>query len=185
MSRASSLDEFQELASALKKAGSDFHASQVHGLICGLICTTPKKFDNQIWKKRILGKKNKVAENLLHQLLETTYHELTEFSLEFSLLLPDDETDINDRTEALGLWCQGFLTGFGQVENREKNDVGDAIHDLIEIANVSYGQIPGNEEDEHAYIELAEYIRLAVLMIFQETRTDGSKKNRDVKNYFH
>jgi uncharacterized protein YgfB (UPF0149 family) len=179
----SSLPGYTELTSALKNAESPFQAAEVHGFICGLLCATSGKIDNS-WEKIILGdKKNRSARELLEQLFETSYHLISEFSFEFALVLPDDKVDINARTEALGSWCQGFLTGLKQckvpIENREPSEVTDTLNDMLEIAKVNYGDMSANDEDETAYFELVEYVRLGVLMIFHEFLNPGSEDNLD------
>lgn len=188
MSIQSSLPNYTTLAKALKEAESSFQAAQVHGYICGLLCATSGKLDNS-WENKILTSKNRTAREMLNQLQETSFHLVSEFSFEFSLLLPSDRTDINERTEALGLWCQGFLTGLKQhnipVENREPGEMTDALNDILEIAQVSYGDLNTNDEDETAYFELVEYIRLAVLMIFHELKNDNPSKNPEDETWIH
>ena len=80
---------------------------------------------------------------------------MNQFSFEYNLLLPNDDTDINVRAEALGIWCQGFLTGLQQaeisLEKHANTELTDAIKDITEIAQISYGDIPSTDEDETAY----------------------------------
>lgn len=176
MTIISSLPSYSELADALEKTKSTFNAAQVHGLLCGLICASAGDFDKGAWQKRILGtKKNRQSVELLQQLQETSYHQMTDFSFEFSLILPEDSIDINARTEALGLWCQGFLTGLDksakQIKQHGSEEMQDALNDIIEIAKVNYGDLTDNDEDEAAYFELVEYVRLAALMIFHEMKS--------------
>lgn len=172
MSQFSEIPTYNEIASALKKAKVDFQPSEIHGLMCGLICATPS--DRKIhWETILLGKK-KIPKSLdrVQYLFDSSYSQLAHFSFEFALLLPTENADINSRTEALGLWCQGFLTSLNKanvpIENREPGDATEAIADLIEISQVSFGDIAETEEDEAAYFELVEYVRLAVVMIYQE-----------------
>lgn len=173
MSTIPALPTYKEVTSALKNTPAKYHAAQVHGLMCGLICATSGKNDDH-WQKQFLTEENKKSVEILQQLYETSYHQLSDFSFEFVLLLPEDTTDINQRAESLGLWCQGFLTGLEQgnvpITNRPMSEVTEAINDLVEISQVNYGDIAENDEDETAYFELVEYVRLAVLMIFQELR---------------
>ena len=49
----------------------------------------------------------------LEGLFEESTGVLSRAEMEFEPLLPDDETDLAARVEALGAWCQGFLYGFG------------------------------------------------------------------------
>jgi len=181
MTQTPSLPSYTDIADLLAAAKSHFHPAQVHGLLCGYICATSGKMDSP-WEKQVLGKnKDPASRELLQHLYEISYHQMSEFSFEFTLLLPEDNIDINLRTEALGLWCQGFLTGLEQsnipLQNREASDVTETINDLIEIAQVNYGGITNNEEDETAYFELVEYVRLGILMIFQDLKTANPAHN--------
>lgn len=178
MTTTPSLPSYSEVASALKKTAGHYNASQVHGLMCGLICATSGQADTH-WEKMLFGKeKNPQIEEILQELYENSFHQISEFSFEFSLLLPDDDNDINQRAEALGLWCQGFLTGLEQakvpIKNREPSEVTEALDDLIEISQVNYGDISSSDEDETAYFELVEYVRLAALMIFHDLNSGGA-----------
>jgi uncharacterized protein YgfB (UPF0149 family) len=176
MSKAPSLPSYTVLTKAIQQFQPNGHAAQIHGLLCGYVCATPDKFDSQ-WEGMLPGlKDNKKAYTSLQQVIAVSYQQLREFSFEFGLVLPGEKTDINVRAEALGLWCQGFLTGLelGQVpiQNREPGQVTEALEDLIEISGIGFGDIAENDEDETAYFELVEYVRLSVLMIFHELKTD-------------
>lgn len=189
MTQIPSLPSYSSVTSALKKTPEKLEGAQAHGLICGLICANPEKTSNN-WQKLILGSEpNPTAQELLQELYENSYHLLSEFSFEFMLLLPNDSKDIKARAEALGLWCQGFLMGLKQahfrIEHRAPGEVTDALNDIIEIAQVNHEDILENEEDETAYYELVEYVRLAVLMIFQELRSDNPQKNPEENDFLH
>lgn len=169
-----SLPAYADIARALKKS-TKMNASQLHGLMCGFICASTSSTDSR-WEA-LLKKENSSIQNILQSIYEISYRQLNEFSFEFSLLLPDDETTINKRAEALGLWCQGFIIGLEQcqfkVHNRPPSEMTDALNDIIEISEVDYENIDANEDDESAYFELVEYVRLAILMIFHELRPNN------------
>ncbi len=189
MTQTQGLPDFADIADLLVEAKSNFHPSEVHGLLCGYICATSGKIDNS-WEKIILGKnKNLEHQELLQQLYETSYHQMNEFSFEFTLLLPDDENNINLRTEALGSWCQGFLTGLKQcnipLQNREESDITETINDFMEIAQVNYGDITEDDEDETAYFELVEYVRLGALLIFSDLNNTKPEPSSDENNQLH
>lgn len=180
---------FDEVVEALQNTESPLQASEVHGLICGILCATSGKENNQ-WEKLVVGpKKSKSSQARLQQLYDATREELHAFSFEFTLLLPNDETGIDERAEALGLFCEGFLTGLKQsgakMEGQTSDEVADAIHDLTEISQVKYDDISGSEEDENAFFELAEYVRLVVLMIFHELKTGERPSTLDDNNLLH
>ncbi|HLB57788.1 MAG TPA: UPF0149 family protein [Gammaproteobacteria bacterium] len=192
MSEISFLPNYSELNAILQKTQPNSNIAQVHGLLCGLICATSGNKQSH-WEKLILGdKKSKKTQDTLRQLYETSYHQLSEFSFEFALVLPDDNIDINIRAEALGLWCQGFLTGLENTDihvkkNQLPAEVIEALDDLTEIAQINFGDMATNEEDETAYFELIEYVRLAVLMIYHELKSDPSEtaKNDDENDLMH
>jgi uncharacterized protein YgfB (UPF0149 family) len=185
MTQIPALPSYNEIADALVNVNPILSPAEVHGLFCGYITATGGAVDNR-WEKFVLGKnKDETSRELLQQLYETSYHQMSEFSFEFSLLLPDDDSDINIRTEALGSWCQGFLSALQQCEipikNREESDVTETLNDIIEIAQVNYGDIVDDDEDETAYFELVEYVRLGALLIFHDMKstTPNQPSNND------
>lgn len=168
-----SLPSYIELNQVLVDAHSGHQPAQVHGLLCGLLCRNSDLPPN--WEELVLGKhKNNHAHEVLKQLYQTSVKELGEFSFDFQLLLPLDDQDLGARTEALGLWCQGFLTGLKLVQipitGRDPGEVTDTLNDIIEIAQINYEDTEDNDDNESAYLELAEYVRLAILMVYQELR---------------
>lgn len=187
MSQTPSLPDYADVANALSDAKSPFQPATVHGLLCGYLSAGN---NSPQWLHHVLGKsKSRAAIASLETLYETSYHQISDFSFEFTLLLPDDDEDINQRTEALGLWCQGYLTGLEQsqvpITGREPSDVTEALENFIEIAQVNFGDINTNEDDETAYFELVEYVRLAVLMIFQELTPTQPPANGDDNTSLH
>ncbi|OAI49214.1 hypothetical protein AYO45_00510 [Gammaproteobacteria bacterium SCGC AG-212-F23] len=188
MSTESLLPSYTEFSKVLQKSKSNFQAAQVHGLLCGWICSTHET--ENVWEKRLPGIKTyPQGLEALKRLYEISYHQLSEFSFEFSLLLPDDRTDLKTRAETLGLWCQGFLTGLENasqfIKLHSPEDVKEALKDIIEIAKVDYDAITANDEDETAYFELVEYVRLTVLMIFHELNSQATAKPSNGNHSIH
>jgi yecA family protein len=169
------LSNYTDLGLLLNKTSFKLNPSQAHGLICGLLCGEIK--EASAWEEQVTGDKKRPADlSLLQDLYELSAQQLREFSFDFQLVLPTDEEDLVTRTEALTLWCQGFLTGleFAHITikgtQHPKNEVSEAINDLLEIAKVKFEDVVSSAEDEEAYIELVEYVRMAVLMIYQELK---------------
>lgn len=189
MSQDSALPSFTKLTTILQKIQPNCHVSQIHGLLCGYICAmagNPIDFWEDVFPNT---QKSRKGEEMLKELYELTYHQLSEFSFEFMLVLPDDKSDINVRAESLGLWCQGFLTGLEQSDVMARAAINaelkEAMDDIIEIAQLSFGDIASNDEDETAYFELVEYVRLSVLMIFHELKKDPSIDDTLEDNRLH
>ena len=55
------------------------------------------------------------------------------------------------------------------IENHASETLTEALDDIIEIAQVNYDEISATEEDEAAYFELVEHVRLV--------RVNGLSKN--------
>ncbi|OGT36859.1 MAG: hypothetical protein A3F11_08750 [Gammaproteobacteria bacterium RIFCSPHIGHO2_12_FULL_37_14] len=169
--KSTSLPKYYQLGQALNQTTLKLHPSQVHGLICGILCGHPS--ESSAWENLVTGDQ---TTGKTHELLQELYNAsaslLKDFLIEFHLILPADSQKLPQRAEALTLWCQGFLTGLKLVNvpivNREPNEITEAINDIIEIAKMNYEEVVASEEDEAAYIELVEFIRVAVILIYQD-----------------
>jgi uncharacterized protein len=173
---------FSTYSTFQKMLDDKLHPSQVHGLICGVLCVDATSI---AWEQLVNKGETPSAElhTLLQAIYQTSKQQLEEFFFEFELLLPEDEQDLPLRAEALKLWCQGFLTGLKlmhiPLEGREASDMTEAINDLIKIANMNDEAVASSEianEDETHYTELVEYVRIAVILIYQELQENTSSQ---------
>ena len=94
---------------------------------------------------------------------------------EFRPILPNDDVILSERLASVGDWCQGFLYGLGNskyLSNVEiPENIEEALGDLASISNIQIlsDQEEVNESDsESNYIEVTEYIKVAVLTISSE-----------------
>ena len=168
-----SLPGFNDITTTLMSTELKLHASQVHGLISGVLCGNFNQ--DTAWEATVMGEELlSETREVMHALYEGSAAQLADFLFEFQLLLPDDDDALPERAEALGVWCQGFLTGLQAggvpVIDREPSELTEAIDDLIEIAKMNYDEVTASEEDEAAYTELVEYVRVAVIFIYQDLR---------------
>lgn len=167
------LPSYQELCQVLDNTDIKMNPSQAHGLVCGLLCGNPA--NTEAWHEFVAGDvKSPETHELLQMLYETSAQQLSDHLFGFDLILPSADDSLPVRAEALTLWCQGMLTGLKltqvQITNLEPSDMSEAITDLIEIAKMNFETIDSNEEDEAAYEELIEYVRVAVVLIYQDLR---------------
>lgn len=174
-----SMPTYTEISQALSETTLKLHPSQAHGLMCGILCGSP---DSQAaWAETVTGdEKSILTHEVLLALHDMTINQLNEFLFEFELVLPPDTETLPERAEALTLWCQGFLTGLKvakvKLVGREDSEATEAINDLVEIAKISYEDVISNEEDEAAYTELVEYVRMAVILIYEDLHDTASPK---------
>ncbi len=183
-----SLPNYQELNLALNKTTLKLHASQAHGLMCGILSGNANP--QSAWEELVTGGKGPAKTHVvLQDLYVASAKQLEDFLFEFQLVLPADSEELPARAEALTLWCQGYLTGLKlaqiQLVERKPSEMTEAINDLIEIAKMNYEEVVASEEDEAAYIELVEYVRMAVILIYQDIREEEAAAKKTVKNTSH
>jgi uncharacterized protein YgfB (UPF0149 family) len=167
------LPDFTELDLMLTNNSIKQHPSESHGMICGIVCSN-QPIDN--WEIKITGlsdiKNDDNANKTLQNLYQLSDQLLSNSLFDFQLILPDDSEALPTRAEALTLWCQGFLMGLQianiPVSGSQKDEVSESIRDLVEIAKMNYEAVVASEEDEEAYTELAEYVRIAVIDVHQD-----------------
>ncbi|MCY1558840.1 hypothetical protein D9M68_958120 [compost metagenome] len=85
------------------------------------------------------------------------------------LLLPSDDAPLRERAAALGQWCQGFLGGFGLTarDSALSAEAMEVLQDLSAIAQVQ-NALEESEDGENDYMEVMEYLRVALLLLFSE-----------------
>jgi yecA family protein len=170
---------YDGLQDALQATDADSGAAECHGVICGVICASCTS-DPALWLDHLLGERNtdsamaKSAQLLLTELYSESLLHLNDGDLGLVLLLPQDDTPLSLRSEALGEWCQGFLYGLALGGVREdgvrKGSVGEIMHDFYEISNTRFEHEVTDEDEEAAYAEIVEYVRMSVLLCHEELR---------------
>lgn len=168
--------DFEKIERALQHLSADIAAAEFHGTLCGILCTGSGKLDEWFMKSFPPADASDVlsqeaAKELIAVCQEST-RQLNDPNCDFHLLLPDDESDLNVRLEALGEWCQGFLIGLAQagISDYDKlpEEAGEICQDLLEIAQASNYALESDDEDEASYTDLEEYVRVGVLLINEE-----------------
>lgn len=80
---------------------------------------------------------------------------------------PDDDAAVDVRGNALFDWCRAFLGGFGLSAgpNPPLSEEGtEALEDLARLA-MAEAESDGDEEDEAAFAEIEEFVRVASLLL--------------------
>jgi len=165
---------FKDFEDALATAGSLADAAEAHGSLCGALCSmSPYKM--QDWVNEILpdgAALSDEASAMIERVFTATATSFGEQGMEFEPLLPDDESPLNGRANALALWCTGFLYGLGtgHISDLEalNGDVGEIVRDFTEISRATGDDAEADESNEQAYAELVEFIRVAAQVVFEE-----------------
>ncbi len=169
MPTSSHLSVHQALDDLLQRIGSAILPAEAHGLLCGLLCAA-REAVHEVWMTQLAGEGVLDLEEAerLRAVVDATAAQLEDPDLGFDLVLPDDESPLDERATALGEWCHGFIVGFGlgQGEEGVNDTVREVLEDLAEISQVSaQPEDCQTEEDEDSYAELVEYVRVAVLLV--------------------
>ncbi len=114
--------------------------------------------------------------------LATLHHhtrtQLSDMNYDFSPLLPADSESIASRTQALSLWCQGFLFGLSVSGLKTLDALSEASREIVEdfsaMAQLAE-QFEEGEDEESAYMELVEYLRVGTFTLVDE----NSKHSED------
>ncbi len=165
---------FPRLEDTLAEAGSAADAAEAHGTLCGALCAG-SNFALEDWLEELLEDPGGHC-GQCRDVLETVYGEtaqaLSDDSMEFTPLLPDDDQPLAGRASALAEWCHGFLYGLGTGRLNSiaelPGEVGEVVHDFTEISRATPGEEEATEADEHAYAELIEFVRAGVQLIYDE-----------------
>ena len=168
------------LEDALRQCGSNWDASQTHGLLSGrlAIAGSDSGFD---WLSEVLEGTEQAdtirdeCESMLGQLFEVTYRQLTERQSGFEPLLPSEDDGTAVRATALAHWCEGFLHGLVAAHNGDElktrlaaDPLADIIRDMLQITRASADEDDDTESDDSAYTELVEYVRVAAQLVYEE-----------------
>ena len=103
--------------------------------------------------------------------------------------LPDDESALAQRAEALALWCHGFLAGLvvGGVDlagdpSALPAEIDELVRDFAEIsrAGLSEDEAAGKDQPDFALAELHEYVRVSAQIVFEELRGEPREPSRNV-----
>ncbi len=168
------------LEDALRQCGSNWDASQTHGLLSGrlAIAGSDSGFD---WLSEVLEGTEHAdtirdeCESMLGQLFEVTYRQLTERQSGFEPLLPSEDDGTTERATALAHWCEGFLHGLVAAHNGDElktrlaaDPLADIIRDMLQITRASADEDDDMESDDAACTELVEYVRVAAQLVYEE-----------------
>lgn len=182
MTAADTPVSYSEYASLIGQARGDLSPAECHGILCALLAVQSQPTAEQ-WLNEVLPEVvasatdgDALARETVQQmvrLFEQTRQQLASNSFALELLIPDDDEDLASRTAALGHWCRGFLYGLGLSGigdiSRLPDDLPEILLDMEKISHADdYAAEDESEEDEQAYAELVEYVRMGAMMLNEE-----------------
>jgi hypothetical protein len=176
---------------ALARARTALGAAECHGLLCGMLCGVDDHAPRR-WLEEVLGPEGRLRKSRdacrdeLVRVLTDTVRTLCSGQCNFVPLLPDGNAGLGVRSEALADWCSGFLYGFGSagdnVAARLSKDALEVLSDFSDVTRLR-GDAQESESSEADYFEIVEYMRVGVMLIFEELR--GGPEPGDTAQRLH
>jgi len=168
-------DLYETFEEKLAEEECEISASELQGVIVGMV-STGLQLDDPHWSCNLLAAVNDnksfsdSAQDILQKVLLETQNSFAEQDSLAPILLPNEDYPLIDRLESLGLWCQGYLLGFGLQSGQEKilnAEVAEAVSDISEISQLEVDS-DDSEDAQMALITLVEHIKVAVKVIYLE-----------------
>jgi uncharacterized protein YgfB (UPF0149 family) len=182
MSQSQSLPSFDIFCDALLSLGAINSPSELQGMACGKLAGGADMPLEQ-WQEEaaefldLTSTPDGRTHEMLMAVLQVSKQQLFDAEFGLQILLPDDDSELAIRAEALGQWCHGFLSGFGSAgiggDRQLTGDVSDAIRDLAAIVEIGVeDDVEGSETD---FMEIVEYVRVAVMTVHADYAQPATK----------
>jgi uncharacterized protein YgfB (UPF0149 family) len=173
--------DYDRLRDSLADVGAVVAVAELHGGVCGALCTSDSRaaarwLRDCLDDQRLEGPTGEVAREL-DELVVASLRMLGDEDLRFEPLLPSDDAPLEERVQALALWCHGFLAGLGATapgfrtgRGGDMEQLDEVLHDFGEIsrAGVSEEEAAGPDEADFALAEVHEYVRVGVLLVYEQ-----------------
>jgi len=181
---SNNLMDFSTMQAILTSEDVKSHASELHGVLTGLVCAG-FEFEDQGYLVMLHDLFNEgdgfpvAVKKAIKQMYNELWNGILDDSYSFSLLLPDDDDSMAERGHALSVWVQGFNLGFGLQQKDTpvvSDEVKEVLTDFVEIANLS-DEMEEDEDTEQAYFEIGEYVRISALLCFSELATPPNSES--------
>ena len=167
-----------ELGEMLARLHLGVGASDLHGSLTGYICAGGSA-GAQGWLQALELETDPgvdLPQATLARLYEDCAAWFSDPELRFEPLLPELDSTLDARAEALVEWCRGFLGGLGlagiSARRGLSTDAQEILHDLGTIAGSRF-EYADADEDEGALAEVIEFIRVGALLLHAELTNAG------------
>jgi yecA family protein len=172
--------DFDEFCELLMPLGTLNSPSELHGYFCGKLCGGAELSDDECLRSAwdlldITEQPNPDIEEYVLALFKYSVEQLESGEYNLQPFLPDEDADLEQRTQALSQWCHGFLTGFGAAgidPNKEfSSDQADALRDLAAIVQVTVDEEvedQTSDQQESDFFQIVEYVRVIAMNFYED-----------------
>lgn len=185
------LPSFEAIESELKTHGFSVSPSELHGLLTGMISGGLNVEDDN-WlgpvadyanegKPLLDGAKGVVRtvfdaatvelSGMAHTVFTSTASELTNSIFSFTLLIPDENSDLVERAESLTEWASSFISGLGLMgldKTQFSAEVNEVLAELQEISLLGIDEDEDLTEQAEFFEQVLEHVPMCVLTCLVE-----------------
>lgn len=168
--------DYEELDEALRRVDAVMGGAEAHGCLCGMLAMDIAA-RSEPWVRVVLEDTDEAdalvgeCRGLLDRVYSLVRAQLHDPGLGFEPMVPSDRESVALRMAALAEWCEGFLYGLAlggmKADAQLPSDSAEILRDLANIAQSAF-EVEEDEENEEAYAEVLEYVRMGVLLINEE-----------------
>ncbi len=154
--------DFDKLDELRKSASIDMSLPETHGGVCSQICFQSDHFDEFVPLDNsddgsTVSVQIATYRKALKKIIERDLNKLKDGDLSFELIIPDSflmtEHDF-------------------KIDQDQKKESFEIIEDFTQISTLDSHSISGEVDEELSLMELIEFVRLSVQMIYDEFRSD-------------
>jgi hypothetical protein len=100
--------------------------------------------------------------------------------MSFYPFLPPDSKELSIRAHSLSIWCQGFIDALGvfiserelTINQSDQTFISEIIEDFAQISTLSKIAVESGDEEELAYFEVVEFVRVGTQLVYEELRSE-------------
>ena len=181
----SSSNLYIALTKKLEDMGLRISPAETHGVVLGMLCAQPKDLDTENLNTVLLelnednAKDDKAFRQFLESMLDQAKEMLFSQGFDIQLLVPQEDGPLKERIEALSNWCQGYVYGLvaGGVRDFDHlpDDASEIIEDILQISKLGADSENYDDEEEKAFFEIEQFVRVGVQLVFEEMHTPEAK----------
>ncbi len=180
------LPDFEEACAAAEGSLGPGGLSECHGVACGLLCAVPQtgahRFMEALSELELAPAQSSELQQALERVFRAAAEQLPDPQMRFAIWLPPDDEPLDERTEALARWCSGLLAGLGVSGGGIEGLPAETLEALEDVRRIAGAEVEGEgdaEEEETAFAEIVEYVRVVVMMLYEDLRGSGGQEQTD------
>jgi len=174
MSEELRVPTFDELDQTLAQYGDEVSPVEIHAVLVGFQCGGAPLFDDALAStmQDFFGVDVYMAPelpSLLSQLSAGIEASLQQDDFTFMPMLPE-EGDFEEQVSLFSRWCESFINGFSATcpeEEQLSEDIEGVLDDMMTFSRMRE-EVDLSEQDEESFIELVEYVKVAILTLYTE-----------------